>query len=921
MARIQTSEALGKVLPDAVRVNAPNPQYNVDAATAFERAQIRNAERAASNAREMKGLANAISNFGAAIAEREQQDENYEIEKRMVDFDMQQDLRLDEAKRSVDGDPKDFSTTFMQGYDASAREFFKEVPDRLKPKVDQMLAARAARYQENATLWEREKSDAYHIDDLNQTLDTIISRNTQKAPEKFQEDIARGISVISSSKLSGEAKRKLKEAYAQKVEETAVRVRTSRGDDPIEIMRDLDRVPSWKGPESGPIDYKIPSRKRMTGAPRKEPIKGLVVHYTEGSDNIEGNTNWSNLTQTGANYYIDKEGGIYQWAPDEVYMNHAGIGRKTKDDARPDLTNQNTISVEIMTKKGEAPNEKQIMAARRLAAEKSREYGFRPEDIEGHGRLAPGHRKATEGVAVVDEIRKDWDGERWLSGDQELDDLTKPLDGQMEAPSFDFRAQPIVKNADGSVSTIRSFSIERDGREILLPSIAEDGRSFDVNTQEGRDAAVKEYESTGRHLGIYSGPDAATAAAERFHKLEERRVADSQVVYRHLSREQRETLKNIVSVAGRARIDEDIKGDTERIRMGGLEAVEPDKNGRFSIERAEGILTPNQIERHKIKMREADLEYRSIYAAENTRKEIVPIFDLTEREALNHIEGFLPNSEADDESFNAARRVQAKLENKWEKVKEARERDPAYAVDGYILEGRPAYKAPEVQKAHERIGETNPDGSRKYTAPQAWTMLIDARMAAQQRLGIRETKPITKREALNLLDMPDPSTMTEREFRDRLEAAREKTRAQFGDKWAVDVFQTAVGYIVGNQKERDIAAPVIRRMARGERVTQQDVRKSDDLRRASESDRLFPSPSDDAPPLTNRQGTTTPRAEANDKKVWPTPNERHIEALRKNRDPDVFDRKFGPGAAAQYIATRHKSTEERAREKAGKPAS
>jgi hypothetical protein len=162
--------------------------------------------------------------------------------------------------------------------------------------------------------------------------------------------------------------------------------------------------------QSEPLAFETPSLTRSVGRARSGKVAGLVVHETQGSDTIDGNTSWSNKKNTGANYYIDKQGKIFQWAPDDVTMNHAGKGRGVKGDLRPDLLNDNTLAIEILTKPGEKPNDMQHQAAARLIAAKAAEYGLKPQDIEAHGRLAPGHKEATEGVSVVDYARSAWGG-------------------------------------------------------------------------------------------------------------------------------------------------------------------------------------------------------------------------------------------------------------------------------------------------------------------------------------------------------------------------------------------------------------------------------------------------------------------------------------------------------------------------------
>jgi len=76
--------------------------------------------------------------------------------------------------------------------------------------------------------------------------------------------------------------------------------------------------------------------------------------------------------------------------------------------------------------------------------------------------------------------------------------------------NIDLSNRPTIFNPDGSYSTEKSFSINEDGKEILLPSI--------INGREvSQKKAIEYYHKTGEHLGIYPSPDAADRIAERIH--------------------------------------------------------------------------------------------------------------------------------------------------------------------------------------------------------------------------------------------------------------------------------------------------------------------------------------------------------------------------------------------------------------------
>lgn len=88
--------------------------------------------------------------------------------------------------------------------------------------------------------------------------------------------------------------------------------------------------------------------------------------------------------------------------------------------------------------------------------------------------------------------------------------------GQLQAGNIDLNNRPVVRNPDGSISTVRSISANFDGREVLIPTVSDDGRVL------SDDEAIAQYQKTGRNLGIFDTPDNATAYAQRLHQDQER---------------------------------------------------------------------------------------------------------------------------------------------------------------------------------------------------------------------------------------------------------------------------------------------------------------------------------------------------------------------------------------------------------------
>ena len=87
-------------------------------------------------------------------------------------------------------------------------------------------------------------------------------------------------------------------------------------------------------------------------------------------------------------------------------------------------------------------------------------------------------------------------------------------DGMVAQGNIDMNARPRVKNADGSISTVRSLGINVDGQEVLVPTVSDDGRIMT------NDEAIDMYRRTGRHLGKFANEAASSAFAQQLHNSE-----------------------------------------------------------------------------------------------------------------------------------------------------------------------------------------------------------------------------------------------------------------------------------------------------------------------------------------------------------------------------------------------------------------
>jgi hypothetical protein len=105
--------------------------------------------------------------------------------------------------------------------------------------------------------------------------------------------------------------------------------------------------------------------------------------------------------------------------------------------------------------------------------------------------------------------------------DEQSDAVLANALGVVDGPSpkepgnIDIFNRPRVQNADGSISTVRSMSVNIDGEEVLIPTVSPDGNMLSDKQ------AVDLYRETGQHLGKFNTPEDATEYAHGLHNQQD----------------------------------------------------------------------------------------------------------------------------------------------------------------------------------------------------------------------------------------------------------------------------------------------------------------------------------------------------------------------------------------------------------------
>ena len=129
--------------------------------------------------------------------------------------------------------------------------------------------------------------------------------------------------------------------------------------------------------------YYIPAQPRL--------IDAIIVHsvYNALGGNpysLEGIIEEYKTYGVAAHYLIDRDGQIYQTAPEEAVAYHAGVSQMP--DGRTDVNNF-SVGIELIYTKDESPTDGQYLSLNNLIQYLREEYGIPSQNILGHKDIAP----------------------------------------------------------------------------------------------------------------------------------------------------------------------------------------------------------------------------------------------------------------------------------------------------------------------------------------------------------------------------------------------------------------------------------------------------------------------------------------------------------------------------------------------------
>src|SRR3990167_7165734 len=134
----------------------------------------------------VKGLASGIASVGLAAEHIEDYDrkrEAFETERSFQEFEWNRKIDLDQSMRTMEpGQAGDFAERETQSYTESAKEFYKNVPEHLKPVYEAKLFNTERKLYGLATKFSRDKQKDFSINSISDAAENIYRPRARITP-------------------------------------------------------------------------------------------------------------------------------------------------------------------------------------------------------------------------------------------------------------------------------------------------------------------------------------------------------------------------------------------------------------------------------------------------------------------------------------------------------------------------------------------------------------------------------------------------------------------------------------------------------------------------------------------------------------------------------------------------------------------
>jgi len=282
------------------------------------------------------GAATDIARIGATSSSSRgvggvSQAEQFEAQRRFLEFNSAQEQAYEESKGTVDPGAFGFREKAQQNYLNSAKEFFKSIPDALKPEYDMKLFQAEDNLLSKSRAFETTERVRYYGDEVNKGLGTL-ENNLFSNPGNFDKNYSEGVSFINA--IPDESLSRIQKADLIKQWRTKAQLASLNGVTPQERIRLLGGIPdeptdgARPTPSTARLSHAVYGRAQQAAGYLKDrlglsPIAAAAVagHAVQESG----------VQASGAVGDKGTAFGVFQWRGDRLSNLKQFAGKQGKD--------------------------------------------------------------------------------------------------------------------------------------------------------------------------------------------------------------------------------------------------------------------------------------------------------------------------------------------------------------------------------------------------------------------------------------------------------------------------------------------------------------------------------------------------------------------------------------------------------------
>ncbi len=469
------------------------PVYESSKVPDVGRAPSINASAFGAPGRAIAKLGGDLASFEAHAKTRADQTAMFKAQTDLNNADAEAYKQLQENIQDANDGSEIFNRTITP-YDGAVKGITEKLPEHLRPRFGS-IASRSRESLSNrsvsAQVQAQRRFFVTGVEKSSLQAQRIVGAN----PDAFSDEFKKMEDYIDNSGVDGATKEKMRQKHMSKLEEAHVTGRFNRGDDVNAVVKDINRKKDDTARNTSVRINSIVKRNPLKLQLRKGPIQGVVIHHTGGRGKV-GAYETSVKNKNGAHYYIDRDGSIDLWTPEDRKIGHIrnpGHKYRTDGEKYAHLSNDSTLGIEVVAKDSKDFTPAQKEALDGLLYQLAKKHGIPRDNVVGHGEIqgtaSNGNRRPTEGTefALRHRNRRDHaDGLGDHAGHSHRMapiDFSKPKDQRKTGFKYNYLTQDQVKRLSRkgrTVQTGQKFDVQQQMKDDIA-SIRETGKAGEVD--------------------------------------------------------------------------------------------------------------------------------------------------------------------------------------------------------------------------------------------------------------------------------------------------------------------------------------------------------------------------------------------------------------------------------------------------------